>query len=183
MKYSLLAALSLSLCSFASQAVVFSFGEKAPTVAVADKGELFVDGDKITYKSWDSEQMLGKTRVLHIIAGRKSAKALNAPLMDAITEAKFPEDKYQTTTIVNQDDAMWGTGSFVKSSLEDSKRESFWSSMVLDADGNVAKAWELQKENSFIAVQDATGTILWMKEGALDESEIAQVMALVSENL
>ena len=183
MKYSLLAAVCLSLSSFASQAVVFSVGDQAPSVKVADKGELFIDGDKIAYKAWNSEQMLGKTRVLHIIAGRSSAKKLNAPLMDAITAAKFPEDKYQTTTIVNQDDAMWGTGSFVKSSLEDSKRESYWSSMILDADGSVANTWDLQKENSFIAVQDASGTVLWMKEGALEEAEITQVISLVNDNL
>lgn len=183
MKYSLLAAVCLSLSSFAAHSVVFSVGEQAPKIEVADKGELFIDGDKIVYKAWDSEQLVGKTRVLHIIAGRSSAKKLNAPLMDAITAAKFPEDKYQTTTIVNQDDAMWGTGSFVKSSLEDSKRESYWSSMVLDADGSVAKAWDLQAENSFIAVQDATGTILWMKEGALEEPEIKQVLTLVADNL
>ncbi len=183
MKTSLIAALSLSLCTFAAQAVVFSVGDKAPKVSVADKGELLLEGDKITYNAWDSEQMLGKTRVLHIIAGRSKAKALNAPLMDAITAAKFPEDKYQTTTIVNQDDAIWGTGGFVKSSLEDSKRESYWSSMVLDADGAVAGAWKLQKENSFIAVQDSNGNILWMKEGALTDAEVQQVLILVKENL
>lgn len=59
--------------------------------------------------------------------------------MAAITAAKFPAESYQTTTIINQDDAIWGTSSFVKSSAQDSKKEFPWSSMVLDEFGLVAK--------------------------------------------
>ena len=44
--------------------------------------------------------MLGKVRVIQAIAGRSSAKELNAPMMTAITAAKFPEDSYQTTSII-----------------------------------------------------------------------------------
>ena len=74
--------------------------------------------------------------------------------MAAITASKFSEDSYQTTTIINQDDAIWGTGSFVKSSAESSKEEFPWSSMVLDEDGTVASSWALKEESSAIIVQD-----------------------------
>ena len=77
--------------------------------------------------------------------------------MAAITDSKFAQDSYQTTSIINQDDAIWGTGSFVKSSAEDSKKDFPWSSMVLDEDGKVAGAWDLQEESSAIIVQDKQG--------------------------
>ncbi|GAM62478.1 protein ytfJ precursor [Vibrio ishigakensis] len=127
--------------------------------------------------------MVGKTRVIQAIAGRSAAKALNKPMIDAIIEADFPQDKYQTTTIVNQDDSVWGTGSFVKSSAEDSKREFPHSSIVLDEDGAVAKAWDLEPKTSMIAVQDKDGNILWAKEGELTSTEVQQVITLLKENL
>jgi YtfJ family uncharacterized protein len=108
---------------------------------------------------------------------------MNAPLMSAITAAKFPQENYQTTTIINQDDAMWGTGSFVKSSAQDSKKEFPWSSMVLDENGLVAKTWGLKQESSAIIVQDKQGKVLFTKEGPLNQDEITQVIALIKQNI
>ena len=127
--------------------------------------------------------MLGKVRVIQAIAGRSSSKEMNAPLMAALTAAKLPEANYQTTTIINQDDAIWGTGSFVKSSAEDSKQEFPWSSMVLDEDGKVAKTWDLKPESSAIIVQDKQGKVLFVKEGALSDDEVKQVIGLIKDNI
>ena len=121
--------------------------------------------------------------MIQAIAGRSSAKAMNADLMTAITAADFPDDQYQTTTIINQDDAMWGTGSFVKSSAEDSKKEFSWSSMVLDAKGSVHKSWQLAAENSAIIVLDKNSQVLFVKEGKLTEQEINQALELIKSNL
>ena len=139
--------------------------------------------DKTAFQTWDTSQLLGKVRVIQAIAGRSSAKALNAPLMAAITAAQFPAESYQTTSIINQDDAIWGTGSFVKSSAQDSKKEFPWSSMVLDEAGNVAKAWDLKEESSAIIVQDKQGKVLFVKEGALSDEEIQTVLGLIKQNL
>lgn len=48
-------------------------------------------------------------------------KEKNATLIEAIKSAKLPHDRYQTTTIVNTDDAIPGSGMFVRSSLESNK--------------------------------------------------------------
>ncbi|MDE5307786.1 YtfJ family protein [Providencia stuartii] len=37
-------------------------------------------------------------------------------------KANFPHDAYQTTSIINADDAIFGTGVFVSNSVEDSKK-------------------------------------------------------------
>lgn len=75
-------------------------------VGVADRGELILDKDKFSYKNWNSAQLAGKVRVVQHIAGRSSAKEKNANLIEAIKAAGFPHDRYQTTTIVNTDDAI-----------------------------------------------------------------------------
>jgi hypothetical protein len=158
-------------------------GNTLPAVDVSHYGEIILNNGKTEYQAWATKNLLGKVRVVQAIAGRSSSKELNAPLMTAITAAKFPEDSYQTTTIINQDDAIWGTGSFVKSSAESSKEEFPWSSMVLDEDGAVASSWDLKKESSAIIIQDKQGSILFVKEGALNKSEVSQVIDLIKTSL
>jgi len=183
MKLKTLLAVSLSAAPMLTWAHNIELGQPVPSVTVASHGEVVLNGDDVSYAQWASENMTGKVRVIQAIAGRKSAKKMNAPLMAAITAAKFSPDHYQTTTIINQDDAMWGTGSFVKSSAEDSKQEFSWSSIVVDEDGNVAKAWQLEEESSAIIVQDKQGTVLFAKEGALSEQDIADVLAKIKASL
>ncbi|UPQ88267.1 YtfJ family protein [Vibrio sinaloensis] len=160
-----------------------TLGQSVPSVEVTAYGEVTLDGDKTSFQAWSSNDLLGKVRVIQAIAGRSSAKEMNAALMNAITEAKFSTESYQTTTIINQDDAVWGTGSFVKSSAQDSKKEFPWSSIVLDEEGSVAKAWQLAEESSAIIVQDKQGQVLFVKEGALNQQQIEQVLTLIKQHL
>lgn len=85
-----------------------SVGQTTPSVSIDTYGEMTLQGDDVAYQPWATQQMLGKVRVIQAIAGRSKAKEMNAPLMSAITAAHFPEDQYQTTTVINQEDAIWG---------------------------------------------------------------------------
>lgn len=158
-------------------------GQKTPSVSVTDKGEIILSNDEIAYQEWDNSALVGKVRVIQAIAGRSAAKEMNAEFIEAIKVAQLPDENYQTTTIINQDDSMWGTGGFVKSSAEDSKRDFSWSSMVLDASGSVQSAWVLQKESSAIIVLDKQGNVLFIKEGKLTSTEVKQAITLVKENI
>jgi YtfJ family uncharacterized protein len=177
--------ITLLLCAapFSLMAHNIEPGKSLPEASVDYHGELQLDGDKVMYRPWDLSQLPGKVRVIQAIAGRKSAKKMNAPLMNAITAAGFPAESYQTTSIINQDDAIWGTGSFVKSSAQESKKEFPWSSIVLDKEGSVAQAWQLAEKSSAILVLDKQGQVLFVKEGALEQSEIDRVLQLVKSNL
>lgn len=154
-----------------------------PSVSIVDRGELQLHGKDFAYQNWSSSQLSGKIRLIQHIAGRSSAKALNAPLIEAIKAAHFPHDKYQTTTIINLDDALFGTGSFVVSSVEQSKQEFPWSSFVLDADGLVQQQWGLATGSSAIILLNPQGQILFVKEGQLTDAEISQVLALIRSQL
>lgn len=69
----------------------------------------------------------------------------------------------------------------MKSSAEDSKKEFSWSSLVLDADGRAANAWNLKEESSAIIVLNKDGKAQFVKEGALSQDEIAQVIDLINK--
>ncbi len=153
-------------------------GQTVPNVTVSDQGEIMLSDDKVIYQPWESTQLTGKVRVIQAIAGRSSAKEMNAEIIEAIKAANLSAEIYQTTTIINQDDSIWGTGGLVKSSAEDSKQEFSWSSMVVDADGTVRSAWQLQEESSTIIVLNKTGQVLFVQEGKLTPQEIDQAMEL-----
>ncbi|MGO2509707.1 MAG: YtfJ family protein [Vibrio hibernica] len=177
------AILLLSIAPLITHANNIKVGQSVAAVSVDEGGEIFIENDTTSYLPWTTEQMLGKVRVIQAIAGRSSAKSMNAPLMEAITNEHFPEDDYQTTTIVNQNDSIWGTGSFVKSSAEDGKQDFPWSSMVLDSDGAVSKAWQLDESTSTIIVQNKMGQVLYSKQGKLTDQDIQQVLQLIKKSL
>ncbi|RBP10769.1 YtfJ family protein [Pseudocitrobacter faecalis] len=178
-----LLAISCLLMPLMASAHAFKEGERVPAVGVADRGELMLDNDKFSYKNWNSAQLPGKVRVVQHIAGRTSAKEKNAGLIEAIKAAKLPHDRYQTTTIVNTDDAIPGTGMFVRNSLESNKKLFPWSQIVVDSNGVVKKAWHLEEESSAIAVLDKDGRVQWAKDGALTQDEVQQVVTLLHKLL
>lgn len=159
----------------------FTNGQRVAPIGVADRGELILNNDKFSYKNWNSAQLTGKVRVLQHIAGRTSAKEKNAPLVEAIKAANFPHDRYQTTTIVNTDDAIPGSSFFVRSSIESNKQQYPWSQFIVDDNGAVRKAWQLDAESSAIVVLDKDGRIQWAKDGVLTAEEVQQVMALLHQ--
>ncbi|MGR5068003.1 MULTISPECIES: YtfJ family protein [Vibrio] len=183
MKTKTLLSVFIALTPSLALATNLKLGETVPAAKVNAYGEIVLQGEGVAYQPWATQHMLGKVRVIQAIAGRTSAKEMNAPLMTALIEAKLPQDSYQTTTIINQDDSIWGTGSFVKSSAQDSKKEFPWSSMVLDESGVIASSWALKEESSAIIVQDKQGKILFIKEGALSPNEINQVLGLIKQNI
>ncbi len=178
-----LLAVSCLLFPLMASAHNFVDGQRVAPVGIADRGELILDNDKFSYKNWNSSQLAGKVRVVQHIAGRTSAKEKNATLIEAIKAAKFPHDRYQTTTIVNTDDAIPGSGVFVRSSIESNKQLYPWSQFIVDSNGLARKAWQLQEESSAIAVLDKDGRVQWAKDGALTQDEVQQVVALLHKLL
>lgn len=152
-----------------------------PLVSIQKGGELIVSDQKIQYQNWQSDQLTGKVYMIQHMAGRSSAKALNEPMIDRIKAAKFDRDMYQTVTVVNTDDAIWGTGGIVKGKLEDSKQEFPWSMMVLDKEGVAKSQWQLEKKSSAIIVVDKANQVRWIKDGELSEQEKLQVMQLLQQ--
>lgn len=156
-------------------------GERLPAVGVEDKGELNYVNNDFSYSRWNSAKLPGKVRLVQHMAGRTSAKALNAPLVDAIRAANLAHDRYQTTTIINTDDAILGTGMFVRSSIESGKKEFPWSQIIVDSNGVVKKAWQLEPKSSAVVVLDKNGVIKFVKEGALTQEEVQQVITLLHQ--
>lgn len=119
MSFRLIIALIIMLLAPGGQAHNFVTGKTVTPVYIQEGGELLLNSDdEIHYQKWNSTQLAGKVRIIQYIAGRKSAKKKNSLLIKAVEAANFPQDRFQPTTIVNTDDAIFGTGYFVVGKIE-----------------------------------------------------------------
>ncbi|WP_437610184.1 YtfJ family protein [Erwinia sp. V71] len=178
--FTLLLSLLLPFSAFSHN---FIEGQRVAPVGIADRGELIWQQDEFSYQKWNSAQLSGKVRVIQHIAGRSSAKEKNAALIEAIKAAQLPHDRYQTTTIVNTDDAIPGTGMFVRSSIESNKKQYPWSQFIVDSYGAAKNAWGLDDAGSAIIVLDKQGEVRFAKDGALTQDEVKQVIGLLHKLL
>ncbi|HAI3891526.1 TPA: YtfJ family protein, partial [Escherichia coli] len=129
----LIIALIIMLLAPGVQAHNFVTGKTVTPVYIQEGGELLLNSDdEIHYQKWNSTQLAGKVRIIQYIAGRKSAKKKNSLLIKAVEAANFPQDRFQPTTIVNTDDAIFGTGYFVVGKIEKNKRRYPWAQFVID---------------------------------------------------
>lgn len=175
-------ALALLLPFFAS-AHNFEIGQRVAPVGITDRGELLEQQGEMHYQRWNSAQLSGKVRVVLYLAGRISAKNENSDVINAITTAKLPRDRYQTTTIINTDDAIPGSAIFVRNSIESSKKSSPWAQFVVDSEGAGQRAWQLKRGGSTVVVLDKGGNIRFAQEGALSAEQVVQVTTLLNQLL
>lgn len=151
-------------------------GQPVPPVYIADKGEMVLNQGDIHYQRWSSQTLTGKVRLVIHVAGRLSAKNQSQPLIQAIQQARLPRDRFQTTTIVNTDDALPGSAIFVVRSIAASKKAAPWQQFIIDSSGITAHSWHLQPEGASVVVIDSRGIVRFAKDGALSDADIAIVI-------
>jgi len=154
-------------------------GTPLPAVSIDDKGELLIDGDKVRFQPWSTDSLLGKPVYLQYVAARQSASELNQPFSDAVAAAAIPPGQIHVAAVINVADALWGTGGLVAGELKKNKAEHPHSMIVHDADGRGRAAWGLAEKSSAVIILDATGTVLFARDGALSADDIVQALTLL----
>lgn len=163
------------------QANNIHLNQPLPTVTVTDSGEVTLQDGKIGHKPWYSQELKGKVRVLQHIAGRVSAQKMNNDLMVLLGKEKLNPKDYQTTTIINGDDEMFGTGFLIERAVNNGKKDHPGTQVVMDNKGVVKKAWDLKPEDSLIVVLDKAGKVRFVNEGKLTQAQIKEVLDLTQK--
>jgi len=179
----LLVAIALSFTSFAALSHDLTVGEQLPQVTIADKGYVDLVEGEFDYRQWSTDELTNKVILIQHIAGRTSAKELNEPMIDALKKSDFPFEKYNTATLVNLDEAIWGTGAIVASQLKSNKEDFPDAIFVLDEDGDLRNKWGLTEKSSAIILLDQAGKILYVKDGEMNPTEIDTVIGLINANI
>ena len=153
-------------------------GNRLPDLDIAEKGELVLSGDEVGYRAWTYPQQPGKVHVLQYMAATRSASNINMPFTDKL-KTDIPQGAFLSTTILNLDEAMWGTSALVVSELKSNKKEFPNAVLVADEDGVGLSKWQLESENSAVIVTDPQGVVRYFKQGAMSAAEIESTVALV----
>ena len=156
-------------------------GGRLADLSIAEKGEPVLSGEDIKYGAWSYPQQPGKVHVLQYMAATRSASKINKPFTDKMSADLPKGGVYLSTTILNLDEAMWGTGGMVESELESKKEQFPHAIMVNDANGIGLAQWQLEKESSAIIVTDAGGVVRYFKQGAMSAAEIDSTLALIRQ--
>ena len=90
---------------------------------------------------------------------------------------------FHVTTIINLEDAMWGTSGFVVSEVESSKKEFPHSTLVLDENGTGREEWNLKKKGAALAILDKTGTVIYFTQQRPSDAEVENMLAVVREQI
>ncbi|MDW8846007.1 YtfJ family protein [Erwinia sp. MMLR14_017] len=171
---------SLLFFPFIASASTFVMGQHLPLAVIIDDGVIHYSGGEFSYQPWNSATLTGKVRVVLHLAGRLSAKEENASLTEKLQAANLPRERFQTTLIVNTQDAIPGSALFVRASLKSSKKQSPWSQFIIDNSGEARRTWQLKEGGSAVVVLDKSGNIRFYKEGALSPLEVNHVISLLS---
>ncbi|MFQ3322326.1 MAG: YtfJ family uncharacterized protein [Pseudomonadales bacterium] len=177
----LLISLGVSTFGFAN---TIEIGSTLPSVEINNKGQVAIVGEKLVYQPWVSNKELGQ-RLAYVqhLAGRVGVKELNKNLSDAIVGQQVPSDLLHSIIIINSDDSAFGTAWLISSEIKSNKETYPSSTFINDSKGTVAEAWGLPLESVSSLIVTANGEVLFRKDGATTDEDIATVMAILKNNL
>ena len=174
---------SLALVSLPSLASEVTVGAPLTPLAISDTGELLYDGEDFSYQDWELPTAgIGKPHILQYLAATTKARDQTQAFTDALEE-NFPTGTFHVTTVLNLDQALWGTSGFVKSSVRSNKKKYPQSTIVLDEDGIGQATWTLAPKDAAVIIMDAGGTVLYFQEGVMDDAEIETTLELLRQQL
>jgi YtfJ family uncharacterized protein len=160
------------------QANPIEIGQPLPALEIDSRGELLLVDDEYSYQPWQASSGPGKLHVIQYLAGRASARKQSKPFTDRL-EQEMPTGSFHVTTVINLDDALWGTSGFVLGEVKNSKRKYPLSTIVLDEDGHGLQTWQLREGGANIVVLNSSGTVLYFKQGGMSEDEILSTLEII----
>jgi YtfJ family uncharacterized protein len=155
-------------------------GKPLPPLTIEARGELLLEQGEYRFTPWQLPGGLGKPHIVQYMPGTMKARDQTRPFTDALEE-QIPYDKIHMTSVINLDQAMWGTTGFVIGKLESNKERYPASTIVLDEEGLGQQAWALSPKQAVVVILDAGGSVLFFKEGAFSEQDIEETLSLLRQ--
>ncbi|WP_372860714.1 YtfJ family protein [Spongiibacter sp.] len=164
------------LCSSGLSAAL-EVGGSLPALNIPSRGELVLTGDKVSYTPWSSATIRsGSPALIFHMAARMSSDATIAPLRTRLESAGYAPGVFQSISVVNLDDALWGTSGMVASELTKNKRAHPEAVLVADDAGRGLAAWNLKSKGVAVILLNAKGEISYLKQGKLSKSDIDTII-------
>lgn len=174
-----LALLVLLVAASPGQSQLLATGAIPPPLRIEALGEVILADGEFQYTPWESNRGLGRVQVFQHLAATPSARDIHKPFTDAL-EREMPDGDYLFTSVVNLDEAIWGTRSMAVREVRKNKRKYWQSIMVLDEQGRLRDQWQLAAGGSSLMVLDRDGKLLYFTEQAIPEDRHPELMEIIS---
>ena len=161
------------------------YGQSLPFLDIQVGGEISVSNDDIVKKPWNSKsfEARGKIQLVQYVAAIPGAARQNKAFNDLLMEKKFSSMHLETTVIVHFADTMSLLKGIVVNRVAKNKIKHEKINFVIDDYGVGLQRWGMKNKSSAIIVLDASGKILFAKDGPLSEYEIESTIALIENQM
>lgn len=160
-------------------------GQPPPVLEIQEGGELSVSDKNIIKTPWSSKtfESKGKVQLVQYVAANRRATRQNKPFNDALIEKKFSSEQLSTTVIVQMADTLGLVKGLVTNKLAKNKAKHEAINFVLDENGVGLQRWGMKNKSYAIIVLDASGKVLFVKDGPLSEVEIESTIELIENQM
>ncbi len=176
-----------------------SIGKKLPDITIKDLGLMTFDyvvkdGQMVckkdcepAYRGWSTAELQGKVSILFHLAARMGTYKMNRDLLYAIAEAGFPDKlpdaPCKVITILNTDDAIWGTSDIARNKFIKLQKKFPHYLHIIDEEGIALQNWSLTEKGSSVLITDKNGTVVFFKEGTLNTTERETALTKIKQLL
>jgi YtfJ family uncharacterized protein len=137
-------------------------------------------GGRVNGQPWTSSELKGKVNLLFYVD--PDHKGDNPALEKALEAEKFPEDRFQSTAVINMA-ATWLPNAAIASSLKSKQKDYPRTVYVKDLQKSLVKNWGLDDNSYVVLMLDKSGMPAFYKAGPLSQSDIDQLITLIKQNL
>ncbi len=160
-------------------------GQSLPFLDIQVGGEISVSNDDVVKKPWNSKsfETRGKIQLVQYLAANRGAVRQNKAFNDSLIEKQFSSKQLDTTVIVHFADTMSLLKGVVVNRMAKNKVKHETIHFVIDNNGVGLQRWGMKNKSSAIIVLDASGKVLFAKDGPLSEYEIESTIALIENQV
>lgn len=159
-----------SLLILPVQAELPRIGQPLAAVTIDRGGEIIVGVQGVQVRPWHTATLTGQVQLIIHVAGRLTAKHQLGDLIAQLSRTPFTPQAVHFITLVNTNDALFGSAPFVERSIISSKKDSPNDSFIIDRSGIAAHRWQLQPESAAIIILDRQEKVVFFHQGQLNSS-------------
>lgn len=158
-------------------------GQSLPLLDIREGGEIYLGENTIVEMPWSSKsfESNGKVQFVQYVAANRGAVSQNKMFTDALKKKQYSSEELETTIIVHMADTIFLAKGLVLKKMA-SKKAAYQSiNFVIDDMGVGLERWGMKNKSSAVIVLDASGKVLFAKDGPLSETEVENAIRLIDQ--
>jgi YtfJ family uncharacterized protein len=160
-------------------------GQSLPLLDIREGGEIYIGENTIVEKPWSSKsfESKGQVQFVQYVAANRGAVSQNKMFTDALKKKQYSSEELETTIIVHMADTISLAKGFVVRKMAKNKARHQSISFVIDDKGLGLERWGMKNKSCAVIILDASGKVLFAKDGPLSETEVENTIKLIDQHM